>query len=95
MKKVYFDGSEGQNEIVMDSIENLKKFCNQLDIHTDIEHRVNDLYIVKSMNSIGGSQYLANGIQDTQMLAKMSERVEKKGDATWYYVRLAGQKVSL
>ena len=93
MKKVYFDGSEGNNKIVLDSIQALKDFLLKLDIHTDVEHRVNDMYIVKSMHNMGGSQYLANGIQDTQMLTKISEKVENKDGHTWYYIRLAGQEV--
>lgn len=95
MHKVYFDGSEGKNEIVLDSPESLRKFCLHLDVHTDVEHRVNDLYIVKSMNSVGGSQYLANGIQDSQMLTELAEKVERRGDSVWYYVRLKGQKVAV
>ncbi len=95
MKRVYFDGSEGSDNITLSSVEDLKKLVANLDVHGEVEHRVNDLYIVKSMSNMGGSQYLANGIQDVEILKKISEKVENKGDSTWYYVRLAGQEVAI
>lgn len=93
MRKVYFDGSEGDNKLILDSVQALKSLLLQLDVHTDLEHRVNDLYIVKSMHNMGGSQYLANGIQDVEILSKISEKVEKKEGSNWYYIRLSGQEI--
>ena len=95
MKRVYFDGSEGSDNIKLDTADDLKKLVSSLDVHGEVEHRVNDLYIVKSMSNMGGSQYLANGIQDVEILKKLSEKVENKGDSTWYYIRLAGQEVAI
>jgi hypothetical protein len=95
MKRVYFDGSEGSDNIKLNTAEDLKKLVANLDVHGEVEHKVNDLYIVKSMSNMGGSQYLANGIQDVEILKRISEKVENKGDSTWYYIRLAGQEVTI
>lgn len=95
MKRVYFDGSEGSNKITLHEVEDLKSLVHNLDVHGEVEHRVNDLYIVKSMNNMGGSQYMANGIQDVEILKNLSEKIDNKGDSIWYYIRLKGQEVEI
>lgn len=95
MKKIYFDGSADRETITLNNVEDLKKLCNSLDVHTDVEHKVNDLYIIRSMANVGGSQFIANAGSDYNTLKDLSERIEVKGDVTLYYIRLTGQKVDV
>lgn len=95
MRKIDFNGNEEiGNNYTLDNLDSLKEFLRELDVHAEVEHRVKNQYIIKSMDNVGGSQYLSNGFQDIKKLEAIAEKTERKGASTWYYVRLNGQKVS-
>lgn len=95
MRKIFIDGREENTKIVLNDMEDLQQLCRELDVHTDVEHKVNNLYVIRSIANMGGSQFIANAGRDIDLLRKISEKVEQKGDITLYYVRLEGQEVDV
>lgn len=64
----------------------LEDKCRKLDISASVEHRKNDS-IVKVMDHVGSSQFLANGMQDMLWLRSISEKTERHGVVMWYFVK--------
>lgn len=85
----------GTKHFVLNTPEDLKELLKNLDVHAEAEHRFENLYIVKHMKNIGGSQYIANASLHFGILNKLSERIEAKESYVNYFIRLEGQEVSI
>lgn len=97
MKKfdVLEEGEAVGQFITLNTLEDLKKLLGTLDIHAEAELRYQNLYIVKHMRNVGGSQYIANASQNFDLLKHLSEKIEAKEAFVTYYIRLTGQRVAI
>lgn len=95
MRKIFIDGRSEEVKIKLNTLEDLQQLCRELDVHTDVEHKINNLCVIRSIANMGGSQFIANAGRDIDILRRISEKVEQKGDVTLYYVRLEGQEVDV
>ncbi len=85
----------GTKHFTLTTATDLKELLKNLDVHAEAEQRFENLYTVKHMKNIGGSQYIANATLHFDILNKLSERVENKESYVTYFIRLEGQKVSI
>lgn len=94
MDKIHFGDDESMNNVPQRpekapvKLQEMEEAARKLALMVDLEVRGGSL-IVRVQESAGSVMFLAQGHEDRAYLQSLAHRVERKGNTTLYYIKLA------